>query len=396
MSAPVLVDLSHTSHTRARTGIQRVARSLLAALGEQALPITYDPHRHAWRPLESWEQENLAANAAEKKRGARWPIDAKMRGRAQRWFGNSSSPHSVTTFSANGGVIVPEVFSAEVAHVLPALFSRTSGPRIAIFHDAIALKFPELTPSKTVARFPAYLHELLAFDGIAANSEDSRASLVDYWKWAGIVRPPLVRAIPFGIEPKTPVAAFTAPPTALPIVLSVGSIEGRKNHLTLLEACEKLWQRGLLFELRIIGLANAQTGATALERINALQSAGRSMCYSGPLSDAAVETAYAECSFTVYPSLIEGFGLPIIESLAHGKPCVCSGRGAIGESARGGGCALVDVTNPSEIAAKIAQLLENSEALSALTRAARERKFKTWSDYARELVAWMQSLSRRG
>jgi len=49
--------------------------------------------------------------------------------------------------------------------------------------------------------------------------------------------------------------------------------------------------------------------------------------------------------FTVYPSLMEGFGIPILESLWHGKPCVCGGNGALGEVARGGGCLIVDQTS---------------------------------------------------
>jgi glycosyltransferase involved in cell wall biosynthesis len=395
MTAPVLLDLSHTSHTRARTGIQRVARALLRTLGERAVPVTFDPHLEAWRPLEAWEQENLVADSPDKKRSAQWPIDARMRGRARRWFGTGGERSAANALPRNRGVIVPEVFSPDVAKALPALFAKTTGPRVAIFHDAIALKYPELTPAKTVARFPAYLFELLAFDGIAANSADSRDSLIDYWRWAGVKHPPPVTAIPFGIDVKPKPVERPAPPTALPIVLSVGSIEGRKNHLALLEACEQLWSRGMLFELRLIGLGQAQTGRAALERIATLQAAGRSLCYSGPLGDAAVETAYAECAFTVYPSLMEGFGLPVIESLAHGKPCVCSGRGALGESAQGGGCATLDVTNISELATTIGRLLESPAELSELTKKARARTFKPWTGYATELVEWMNALPRR-
>jgi glycosyltransferase involved in cell wall biosynthesis len=87
--------------------------------------------------------------------------------------------------------------------------------------------------------------------------------------------------------------------------------------------------------------------------------------------------------------------LPVIESLAHGKPCVCSGRGAIGESARGGGCVTVDVMKASELAATIARLLETPAELSALATAAQARRFKSWGDYARELMDWMQTLPRR-
>ena len=394
MPLPVLIDLSHTSHTRARTGIQRVARSLLASLGEEARPITHDPHLCAWRLLETWEQENLGAKNADRKRGAQWPLEAKMRAHARRWLRNPRISHK-TKFPEHRGVLVPEVFSAEVAQALPTLFSVTTGPRVAIFHDAIALKFPELTPPKTVARFPAYLQELLAFDGIAANSEDSRDSLLDYWKWAGVTKIPRVTAIPLGVDVREAAAVHPAPDTALPVVLCVGSIEGRKNHLTLLAACEKLWERGMLFELRLIGLTHPQTGHAALEKINALKFAGRSLCYNGPLADAAVDTAYAECAFTVYPSVIEGFGLPVIESLAHGKPCVCSGRGAIGESARGGGCVAVDVMDASQLAETIAHLLESPAELSTLAQAARARRFKSWADYTAELMTWMQGLQRR-
>lgn len=50
MPATILLDLSHTSHTRARTGIQRVARSLWRELGPAAAPVTFDPHERTWRP----------------------------------------------------------------------------------------------------------------------------------------------------------------------------------------------------------------------------------------------------------------------------------------------------------------------------------------------------------
>lgn len=392
----LLLDLSHTSHTRARTGIQRVARSLLAALGAAAHPVTYDPHLAGWRSLEDWEQQNLAAKTAEKKRRAHWSLQAKMRARARRWLSSAPAGQTTVRLPSNEGVIVPEVFSADVAAALPRLFAASGGPRVAIFHDAIALKFPELTPHKTVARFPAYLQELLAFDGIAANSEDSRASLLDYWRWAGFAKTPPVTAIPLGVDPPAPLAQHPTPATALPVVLCVGTIEGRKNHLALLEACEQLWQRGRQFELRLIGLANAQTGRRALERIDALKTAGRSLCYNGPLSDAAVNTAYGECAFTVYPSLIEGFGLPVIESLAHGKPCVCSRRGALGESARGGGCMMVNVTDVAQLAETIARLLESPAELASLTKAAQARRFKSWPDYGRELTEWMRTLPRAG
>jgi len=71
--APLLLDLSHTSHTRARTGIQRVSRALRRELGAAARPVTHDPYARGWRLLAAWEEANLTAPGAAGRRGARWP-----------------------------------------------------------------------------------------------------------------------------------------------------------------------------------------------------------------------------------------------------------------------------------------------------------------------------------
>lgn len=391
MPAPLLLDLSHTSHTRARTGIQRVTRALRAALGPRACAITHDSYRGVWRELEPWEQDNLDATGPASKRGARWPLGARVRGRTARLLGRRSAP-----LPDNSGLIVPEVFSPAVARALPAVFAAARGPRVALFHDAIALQLPELTPTRTVARFPAYLVELLAFDGIAAVSEDSAAALTDYWRWLGAPQPPPVRAIPLGVDLPAAKPPRPGPPAAEhAVVLSVGSIEGRKNHLALLEACERLWAGGANFSLQLIGLAHPQTGAAALQRIRELQSAGRALRYEGPATDAGLEDAYARCTFTVYPSLHEGFGLPVIESLVHGKPCICSARGALGESAHGGGCVPLAQVGAEDLAAAIGRLLRAPAEVETLAAAARARRFRTWLEYAEALVGWAREIPVR-
>ena len=267
---------------------------------------------------------------------------------------------------------------------------------MAVFHDAIALRFPELSPAGTVARFPGYLQELLQFDGIAAVSDESRDSLLNYWRWLGVTQPPPVKTISLGVDPvRTADVSPTGAKPGLPIVLSVGTLEGRKNHLALLEACDQLWARGEKFELRLIGSAQRQTGRAALEKLRDLQLAGRPVRFDGPLADEGVNAAYAGCAFTVYPSLAEGFGLPVIESLARGRPCICSARGALGELSRGGGCVALPTTDAPSLAAAIARLLASPTELAALSAAASARTFRTWGDYAAELTAWMRSLPRR-
>ncbi|MBS0664017.1 MAG: glycosyltransferase [Verrucomicrobia bacterium] len=379
----LLFDVSHTCHTRARTGVQRVVRSLLRELGDGAQAVTHDPYQGAWRPVEAWERANLEAETPGAKRGARWPWSARLRGRWRRWTGAAGARPADAA-----GFLTAEIFSPAVGAQLPSVF-----PRVAVFHDAIALRHPELSPAGTVARFPAYLAELLRFDGVAAVSEDSRAALADYWRWAGAVSPPPVVAIPLGVDPVR--RAVPGVPPAEPVVLSVGTLEGRKNHLALLEACERLWAGGARFTLRLAGGVQAETGRQAHARLQALQAAGRPIRFDGALTDAALAAAYAECAFTVYPSIAEGFGLPVIESLAHGRPCLCSGRGALGELSRQGGCVALESVDPATLAAAIGGLLAAPEEQARLAAAARARNFRTWADYTRDLLAWTATLPRR-
>ncbi len=384
-----LLDLSHTSHTQARTGIQRVCRNLHTALEAEAAAVTWDPYAARWRPLDSAEHACLAAEAPSARRGASWPWTARLRGRWQRLAG-SAAPALPTA----AGAIVPELFSPAVGAALPALFAAVAGPKVALFHDALALRFPELSPAGTVTRFPAYLQELLAFDGIAAVSADSRDTLLDYWRWLGRKDHPPVIALPLALEP-VPATPAAARASAEAVVLCVGSLEGRKNHVTLFAAAEQLWAQGRKFRLQVVGLTHPQTGRAAQARLQALQAAGRPLEYLGPVDDAALERAYAGCTFTVYPSLAEGFGLPVLESLARGKPCICSGRGALGESARDGGCLTLDhVDDPAVLAAALDRLLTGPAELATLTTAAGARTFRTWPQYSGELKAWMRTLPR--
>ncbi|GAB1488542.1 hypothetical protein MASR2M8_09870 [Opitutaceae bacterium] len=386
-----LIDLTHTSHTRARTGIQKVSRALYQALEATngATPICHDPYRGGWRALKSWEHANLSGETPSAKgRGARWPLHARVSGQVTRWLGAMLPP-----LPAAQGLVVPEIFSPRVAASLPALLSAVRGPRVALFHDAIALKLPELSPPGTVSRFPSYLQELLAFDGIAAVSEDSRDALLDYWAWLGTKAAPPVQAIPLGIDDDAHIEA-PAPCAGSEqlVVLSVGTLEARKNHVALLQACESLWRAGHRFELHLIGMAQALTGRSAVQRIRELQSAGYPIRYDGPVSDTALREAYRRATFTVYPSLMEGFGLPVLESLRHGRPCICSNQGALGESARGGGCLAIDQVDASGLAIAIGRLLESPPLRSELATAAHNRPLKSWARYADDLTNWMKTL----
>jgi len=389
----LLLDATHTSHTRAQTGIQRVTRALFAELGTAGgvAPVCYDPYLRGWRTLARDETANLQPREiAGASRGAKWSLARKISGHAARLAGRRRA------LPENTGLVCPELFSARVGARYPELFAAVRGPRVATFNDAIALRFPELTPPATVARMPAYLRELLQFDGVAAISEDSAVALRDYWRWLGVAKTPPVQGIPLGVDSPPDASFLTSAPSGPPTLLYVSTVEGRKNHTALLDACEALWTEGCVFRLELIGLARPDTAALALRRIDKLKSAGRPLVYHGVAAAAEVGAAYRRCAFTVYPSLAEGFGLPVFESLSYGKPCVCSRHGAMGEAARGGGCFTVDRVNAPSLAAAIRTLLSEPARLAALTAEAGRRPIRTWRDYAADLQAWMRALPHRG
>jgi glycosyltransferase involved in cell wall biosynthesis len=104
------------------------------------------------------------------------------------------------------------------------------------------------------------------------------------------------------------------------------------------------------------------------------------------LSDAELQQAYRCCLFTVFPSLCEGWGLPIAESLAHGKLCVASNRTSIPEV----GGNLVDYFDPSneeDALAKIERPLIDPGYLAAREAQVRtEFRRRTWAECAHALI----------
>jgi glycosyltransferase involved in cell wall biosynthesis len=139
------------------------------------------------------------------------------------------------------------------------------------------------------------------------------------------------------------------------------------------------------FELVLIGRTTADWGATVLGEVERLVKRGRPLKWLRHVSDHVLHQAYRDCSFTVYPSLREGFGLPILESLWHRRPCVCGANGAIGEVAQGGGCMTVPCTDANALADGMHELLAQEATYHRLFDQTCDRAFRSWDDYTREL-----------
>ncbi|MFJ2429113.1 glycosyltransferase family 4 protein [Pseudomonas sp. NPDC087804] len=111
--------------------------------------------------------------------------------------------------------------------------------------------------------------------------------------------------------------------TAEPVFLMVSTIEPRKNHAYLLDAFERAWATGSTARLCIVGKIGWKCDAL-VERIRKHPELNRRLFMYNSLSDRSLEHAYSHATALVFPSYVEGFGLPLVEAMQRGLPAMAS------------------------------------------------------------------------
>lgn len=264
----------------------------------------------------------------------------------------------------------------------------------ATFNDAIPLKHPHITWPHSVARHPGYMKLLARFDRVWAISEASRRELVDFWRWQGIDHLPPVDVLMLGADfnarPRVTRDEATRPPSRdaarPPILLCIGILEPRKNQAFLLEVCAALWAAGLAFELHLVGRINPHFGRPIVARIRALR-----RCYPQLLhhheaaADTVVAGLYATARATAFPTLAEGCGLPVIESLWMGVPCICSDLPVLLENTSGGGCLPTALNDSAAWETALRRVLTDDALHQRLVAEATSRPLPTWAGAAEAL-----------
>ena len=125
-------------------------------------------------------------------------------------------------------------------------------------------------------------------------------------------------------------------------VAYVSTIEGRKNHLYVINAWRRLIAEGVdVPELVFVGRHGWKIGALT-DVLKATDNLGGRLHIAHNLSDGELNAVYAGCAFSVFTSFVEGWGLPVGESLYQGRPCVASNTSSIPEV----GGDLVDYIDP--------------------------------------------------
>lgn len=204
-----------------------------------------------------------------------------------------------------------------------------------------------------------------------------------------------IRVIPHGVDP--PVLSRGRAAKREPIVLHVGAIQKRKNGARLVRAFESLPG-----EWRLVFAGSHGFGAEETLQAVEKSPARDRIDVRGYVDQAGLERLYAEASVFAFPSLDEGFGIPVLEAMAWGVPVLTSARSSLPEVA-GDAALLVDPLRTEEIAAGLLRLTGDSDLRERLVERGfqRVREFtwkaaveRTWAVY-RELAGGSAAISRR-
>ena len=384
------------------TGVQRVVRELFRSLAvlSSVTPLVWDPGLQTYCTLSRRERNFLVnpftgtrgeGDAEPGRRVNPIPFWSKFARRLSHRWHRLALPAILT---AQDTVFVPEIFQDNRVSWLATQAPRPPARWVVVCHDAIAWSRPDITPPARQEGFAAYLETLACFDHVLAISGETATALRCFWTSRHLAQP-TVTMHPWPVNHAGAARPLTPPVSQQPpTILCVGTLEPRKNHLALLAACDALWQQGARFELVLVGRTTTQWGPRVLEQVELLRRAGHPLRWLRHVDDHTLRTVYQHCAFTVFPSLVEGFGLPILEGLWHGRPCVCGANGAIGEVAAGGGCLTTDQTDPTALASAMAQLLTDSALYRRLCTEAADRRFDTWESLAATLLHLLQPAER--
>jgi glycosyltransferase involved in cell wall biosynthesis len=276
---------------------------------------------------------------------------------------------------------------------------QANGFRTLFFcYDIIPVRFPQLCVADVSRQFAHYFADLAwAADLVLCISESTRRDLRSFLERVGVPCPAtdvihLGGEIQSGAETQGAVSAAIARLAGEPYILFVSTIERRKNHEILYRAYTRLVEEGIALP-RLVFVGMSGWGVQDLLSDIALDPRVQGLIVQlNHVSDAELAVLYRHARFTVYPSLYEGWGLPVAESLAFGKFCLCANTSSLPEV----GGDWVEYLDPWDLPAWVERLrhyLTHPEEVDAHNaRIAAGYRAHPWSETAAAIFSHAQRL----
>jgi glycosyltransferase involved in cell wall biosynthesis len=360
---PLTIGIDARAASEVAAGRGRVVRELLRALAARE----HDNHRYVLYARSAWTEQPLDERFCWRLIGARDPwwhlLAARAANRECDVFLSSNSYLTICFLRIPSVPIVHDMITFEPAmrpnRRSSAIERLTLGP--AVRRCAVLLCTTQATVDALTARFPRAI---------------GRTAIA-----------PLAASLPAaGTLDPNEAAELPAPG----FVLAVGTLEPRKNLPRLVQAYSALdEQLQRSHPLVAVGALGWETGAT----LDALHSLGERATMLGHVSDAALAELYRRCAVFCYPSLGEGFGLPVLEAMSAGAAVLSSNVSSLPEVG-GDAVEYVDPLDSTSIADGLRLLLTDESRRAELARRAIRRSTDfSWGGFAEIVLA---TLDRAG
>jgi glycosyltransferase involved in cell wall biosynthesis len=242
---------------------------------------------------------------------------------------------------------------ADLFHALNQRVDFRTHRTVTTFHDLFVLTGDYSSPEFR-ARFASQAREAASrSDLIIAVSEFTAGQVETLLS----VERSRIRVVHHGVD-----VPLEAPGAREPMVLFVGAIQRRKNIARLIRAFERLPDSWKLV------LAGSAEGYGAAEELRSVEASSRkaSIEVLGYVSDAELAALYRRAAIFAFPSLDEGFGMPVLDAMARGIPVLTSRRSALPEVA-GGAAVLVDPEDAEELASQLVRLATDDDLRQRLS-----------------------------
>jgi len=264
------------------------------------------------------------------------------------------------------------------------------GARLITVHDLTAWRFPELVDRHSRG-YPTLLRR-----AVAAGAEIHCVSQAVGREVAAEldIASELIHVVPNGFSPVRPGSGSTGRQRIVaPYVLAIGTIEPRKDYVGLLKAMTDVWIDHPKLKLVIVG--GDGWGVEEFDTAVVDTKAGDRVVRVGYVSEQDKADLMAGAELLVYPSVYEGFGLPVLEAMDSGLPVVATAADAVVEVA-GGAAELVAPGDPDQLAATISLVLTDDERRERLITAGRERVADfSWERTGSAMIDLYRDLARR-
>jgi glycosyltransferase involved in cell wall biosynthesis len=434
-SVRITIDASHTARSGKNTGIERVVRNLCRniqavasgrGLAESQIATHINGHffpldsvqRTGFNRLARWEADAQSfvpkwLQALPLCIADRWPTE-----KLKRWacpspshLGGYKIPHMIYSRAISlgryirGGALIPnagELLILPDYWNTPEIWQTISRYRQAdafvatVIYDLIPLTHPQYVGKKRRQKFRSYLEGAVRnSDLIIAISKTVRDDVVQFID--GEIESSTqavcqdIRSFTLGAEigyehgtVRPEIESLFSDAQRNTPYLMVGSFDPRKNHQQALDAFEQLWQGNSSLKLCMFGRTGSMCEGV-IQRIRNHPMLNRGLFVFHDANDAELLHAYQYASGVLLPSIVEGFGLPIVESLWHGKRTFVSDT-PIHREVGGDLCDFFELGNPQSLAEAIIAWESERERIGTRNPNTQRSRTTSWDESASQFL----------